>query len=430
MGTPRNLAGDLERLVAAGVLDGAAAERVRAFYGNEDRRGPGPLPEILSVLGGILVCAGIVLLVAYNWNALPRTLKTAIAFLLVASPGGAGLYALTREKPAKSGTMETIALFHSLLFGAALALIGQIYQLPENVVSFLSVYAASALVLAYLYRSLGAATAALVLGQILAAFLAVERDAPPILHAAFALPALPLWAAFRARGERLRAGWTATATALALAAATVAVLVHTDGRAWMALLAAFASFSLASGAFLEDRGERAGRRLRAWGSALGVVLAFAGSWSEVWDGADAVRGLRGSAGLLFGLYVVSAAAFVGFRVRRTRIALPLADLLPLTLAAAQIGLFGDAAPLAASLCVVAYAALGFRAGWRERSLKQLNGAFILSLAFAIARFLDMTDSMLVRGAAFLAGGVSVFVFNRLIAARLRRSAAEEAKDGR
>ena len=52
------------------------------------------------------------------------------------------------------------------------------------------------------------------------------------------------------------------------------------------------------------------------------------------------------------------------------------------------------------------------------------------LAFAIARFLDMTDSMLVRGAAFLAGGVSVFIFNRLIAARLRREGSGEAKDGR
>ena len=62
---------NLEQWVAAGVLDAATAARIRAF--EQSRRSTEGLrwPVLLALaLGGVLLCAGVLLFVAAHWDEL------------------------------------------------------------------------------------------------------------------------------------------------------------------------------------------------------------------------------------------------------------------------------------------------------------------------------------------------------------------------
>lgn len=62
---------NLDQWVAAGVLDTATAERIRGF--EQSRRSSDGLrwPVLLALaLGGVLLCAGVLLFVAAHWDEL------------------------------------------------------------------------------------------------------------------------------------------------------------------------------------------------------------------------------------------------------------------------------------------------------------------------------------------------------------------------
>src|SRR5215831_15002607 len=75
---------NLEQWVAAGVLDAAAAARIRAFQ--QSRRSAEGLrwPVLLALaLGGVLLCAGVLLFVAAHWDELSPASRFSLVLLLV-----------------------------------------------------------------------------------------------------------------------------------------------------------------------------------------------------------------------------------------------------------------------------------------------------------------------------------------------------------
>ena len=87
---------------------------------------------VISFVGAILVACGLILLVAANWDGIPRGVKIAAGLLLMFGAHGAGWY--LREVRAiyrKSG--EALHLIGSALFLGNMALIGQIYHISSRV---------------------------------------------------------------------------------------------------------------------------------------------------------------------------------------------------------------------------------------------------------------------------------------------------------
>ena len=119
----------LDRWISAGVLDAGTAARIRSF---EDSRGSGERlrwPVVLALaLGGILLCAGILLFVAANWDQMTPTSRFALVLLMVgAFPVGG---ALSSEKfPALSVTLHAIG---TVCLGAGIYLAAQIFNLQSN----------------------------------------------------------------------------------------------------------------------------------------------------------------------------------------------------------------------------------------------------------------------------------------------------------
>jgi len=86
---------------------------------------------IISVVGGLLVASGVVLLIASNWGEIPRWLKllAGLALMLASHLAGWRLREAGGQYP-KSG--EALHLVGSLLFLGNIALVGQIYHLSSR----------------------------------------------------------------------------------------------------------------------------------------------------------------------------------------------------------------------------------------------------------------------------------------------------------
>lgn len=125
----KHLSADLPRWVGMGLVTDSNAQAILKDAEAQQGQGWFRLPLILSMLGGVLVFAGVISLVASNWDFMPRLLRVAVLL------GGMGLaflsayYARTKQA---DGVAHGLAFLGTLIFGANLMLIGQIYHLPPN----------------------------------------------------------------------------------------------------------------------------------------------------------------------------------------------------------------------------------------------------------------------------------------------------------
>lgn len=125
----KQLATDLPRWVGLGYVSEPNAALILRDAEASQKEGWFRLPMILSMLGGLLVFAGVISWVAGNWDDLPRLLRTLL--LVGAMLLSLGIAHGAREK-GSDGLAHGFAFLAALLFGADIMLIAQIYQLPAN----------------------------------------------------------------------------------------------------------------------------------------------------------------------------------------------------------------------------------------------------------------------------------------------------------
>ena len=138
---------DIQKIHDAGlVTDGQRQKIIEHFQLQED--GGGKFLAIVSIIGAVLIAAGITLLIAAHWNEIPRGVKIATGLLLMlgfhaggwwlregggdaSSPVSSATGALrVQGKYRKTG--EALHLIGSCLFLANIALIGQIYNIVSR----------------------------------------------------------------------------------------------------------------------------------------------------------------------------------------------------------------------------------------------------------------------------------------------------------
>ena len=132
----------LERWVSAGVVDASTAARIRTFEESQSPSERLRWPVLLAVaLGGVLLCAGVLLFVAAHWDELSPAWRFALVLFLVALFPTAG--ALTEERfPALSTTFYAIG---TVCVGAGIFLTAQIFNLQEHWPSGILMWAIGAL---------------------------------------------------------------------------------------------------------------------------------------------------------------------------------------------------------------------------------------------------------------------------------------------
>src|SRR5688572_12011740 len=119
----RWLRAEFSELVSAGILSPEAAEALERHYANQIPEEPRRLGFILSaILGSLLVGAGILLLVAHNWDFLSRPIRCAIAFTPLVLSQGLALFVLARRNES-APWRESAAILNVAAIGTAIALV-------------------------------------------------------------------------------------------------------------------------------------------------------------------------------------------------------------------------------------------------------------------------------------------------------------------
>jgi uncharacterized membrane protein len=136
---------DIQKIHAAGLITAEQRDKIIAHFGLKDEGGK--FLVIVSFIGAVLVAAGIALLIAAHWDAIPRGVKLAAGLALMLGAHGAGWRLRgggDAPSPARSATGasrprgnypktgEALHFAGSLLFLGNIALVGQIYHLSSR----------------------------------------------------------------------------------------------------------------------------------------------------------------------------------------------------------------------------------------------------------------------------------------------------------
>lgn len=120
---------DVQKLHEAGLVTDEQRQKIIEHFRLEEDGGK--FLTIISFVGAVLIAAGIILLIASNWEDIPRGVKIAAGLLLMLGAHTGGWYLReVRQKYRKSG--EALHLVGSGLFLGNIALIGQIYHISTR----------------------------------------------------------------------------------------------------------------------------------------------------------------------------------------------------------------------------------------------------------------------------------------------------------
>jgi len=416
---------ELAQWRADGLIDAALAGRILARYpAAAVERNWGRI--IFSAIGAALVGLGVILFFAYNWQLIPKAGKLALVIAaLLAAHGGA--IALARRAGASSGLVEGLHVLGTMLFGAGIWLVAQIYHIDEHYPTAFLVWSLGALALAWAIPSMAQALLALFLVTFWAGVEAFEFRTPihgaPLLVVLGVLP-LAWW-------RRSPALLFCTLAVLYLVTAVAAVGI--EAKVLVPLLFLMGAAAVVAGAAAPATAfPSASGPLRSLGLLVvlgcGYVLTFKGSGGLLHKLDLAKPGVAiylGAAGAALVLALVllargGLARLDGYR----RWELGLAGLgLALVLASLFMFAHGGGWPvvLAFNAIVLAFAALLILEGSEHLRPKLVGAGCLIFAMVAIGRYADLFTSLLVRAAVFVALGAALFAVGNFYSRSRRRA---------
>jgi uncharacterized membrane protein len=191
----QRLEADLAQWEADGVITPAAVATIRVAL---PPLAPGVnIPVVVAIVGGLLIAAAFLAFVAAHWTELARLLRLAILLAGIVGAHGLGAWLARADRPVLA---DLCAGAGSIIFGAGIALVGQMYHLGGDFAGGMLLWAIGALAAAALTGSRGAFAVALVVASIWTSMRAFEiRDVPHFSFVAIWLLAAGLALAWNSR---------------------------------------------------------------------------------------------------------------------------------------------------------------------------------------------------------------------------------------
>ncbi len=433
----RWLYGELPRLVERGVLTPDAAEALRRHYGPLDSADAGATwgQILLASFGALLVGGGIILIVAHNWDDLGRPARAAIVLAMLAIAQALTIYA-TAWRPRSIAWREGASAFLVCAVGAAIALVGQTYNVGGSFESLMRAWLWLVVLVPYLT---GSNLASILFWALLVVRVGnlSWRDGPsdPWLLVFAALPFVV------GRLRREPQSWATALLAIASAASIFIVgSIFSGTHGWNGLWAVFqvsfvaavvAAASWPPGAESVDPWRRR-VLLPAW--LVLIVVATILTFDDAWRTVSIVdRDIRRINVILTALVAAACAVFATIlTIRLARAgkmvaaaAASAALLVVLLHALAMMDTTGvsEVGWIAFNLWLLALGILAVIEGLSALELGTMNRGLAALAALIGARFFDTDLNFLARGLAFVAFGLACFAVNIWLMRRVRKRAA-------
>ena len=423
------LLGELGGLVGKGVLDEAAAARLRAHYAQAaggSRLGWGMI--LLATGGASLIGLGVILIFAHNWENWTPGVRVALSLLPLLAGQAACAYALragSRPWSEAAGTFTAIAI------GASIALIAQTYQFGGDLPRFLMTWLLLAAPLIYL---LDASAVAAIVWALVLGWVTTHHDGwwarddswqgalrLPVFLALFSLPLPHLVRHLRLDRSGARVAWLLR-SAIVVFAVGLAFASGADNRdALFLIYAALAAAAVLAGQrYFSGSHGLWGNPLLGAGHAGVFVIALAATIQEAQHDFD----WPNTTILLLPLVAGAGALWLAWRSfsEGDRLVAPLIGALtPFVFVLPALD--GNALGLIlAHLYVLALAAAFIRTGLRNARLGQANLGAALLTALMLLRFFDSELGYVVRGVGFIVTGVGFFIAIFWLRRRVRQAA--------
>ena len=424
---------ELPTLVSEGVLTGEGAERLRQHYGEgEPRSGRRIALTVCSILGAVLIGAGVILLLAHNWDDLSRAARTALSLVPLAAAQALAFWALATGRRS-AAWREGLGTYLSLAVGAAIALVAQTYNIPGDTGSFLLTWMLLILPAVYL---LDAVVPAVIYLAGMTAWAGCEQSARG--HSAWfwvwmAL-ALPYFAAHVRRNPYSPAsavlGWS---LAICLGIGMGIVLSPVLENVWIVLYSLLlAAFYLAGTVWFRNSPTAWQNPLHSVGAmgiaGLSLLLSFKWLWHEFDYNhlllLNFARPEAWAALLVLGILLVLATALLPAVRRLDPFRLVYGAMPAMAVGGQWLHSRWDSRPPAVlfSLYLFALGLTTLVSGIRRGRIGTVNAGLLMLAALIVARFFDSDLSFVVRGLAFVGVGVGFLVANVVMIKRMKGGA--------
>ncbi|MEE9267584.1 MAG: DUF2157 domain-containing protein [Gammaproteobacteria bacterium] len=414
-----------------GLIDAGQAEALRARYPVSDQDTPWSR-IIVSSVGAIVFGLGIILFFAYNWADMHKVTKLALVFGAVLATHGTGFY-LSASADAKRSLVESLHVMGTMLFGAGIWLVAQIYHIDEHYPDAFFVWGIGALALAWAMPSVAQGLMAVLLVFLWGSFEVFDFSSPTHWGSwVVLLGVLPLAWMQRSR-VLLFFALVAFITLFVFSAGQV------EGDLVIAALFYLACLHLAAGR-LSTRSAfpESAPLFSVVGYSVYLVLLYLFSFHEV--ARELVR--LNPEGMLEWSYVIAPliASLLAWAVLLATGAWQRADgirrwetgLILLAMLLVLIAQFGASrgdvgiVVFAFNLIFLGHCVVMIVRGTGRLNWKQVSLGCVLFSALAFARFLDLFDDLLMRSLFFLALGAGLFLIGNFYSHRKKLQGASHA----
>jgi uncharacterized membrane protein len=384
---------------------------------------------LFSVIGAVLFGLGVILFFAWNWDGMPKAAKLGVIFAGLLASQSAGLWFHFKGRNRALG--EGLAGLGTLLFGAGMILIAQIYHIDEHFPNSFVVWGLAALAMAWVLASVTQGFLAVLL---LTLWFATEMwSFQSTMHAAaplIGLGLLPLaW--------RERSAWLFGVATLAFIFTLLVSAVDVD-EAWRwvfadAIVLAVSLILIHPTLYRADF-PQISATLHNLGFLGYIILLYLFSFDEAASIFRQTLEVRPQDGFYFSVLAVAALVALVIAFRREMAEPRQLDQLhyPLVLLSLVLllGAFFRADAVTpwlwtvTNVILLTHAVVWILTGSRDQHGRVVAAAAILCVMVAIPRFLDLFDSLLMRALMFLLLGASLFLLGNFYQRQGRRNAPE------
>ena len=151
-GAIRWLRDELPALVAGNVITEETATALRHHYAATETRSRNFAFALLAIVGSVLIGAGIILLIAHNWDELSRPTRCLIAFLPLIGTQALGAFVLLRRNDSQAWR-ETAAILNVAAIATAISLVSQTYQIQGTLDRFMVTWLLLSIPIVYIFQT-------------------------------------------------------------------------------------------------------------------------------------------------------------------------------------------------------------------------------------------------------------------------------------
>lgn len=430
------LASELPGLVGAGVISEETADKLRGHYGEVDpNSGRRIALTICSILGSLLIGAGIILLLAHNWRELSRLTRTILSIAPLAISQVIALWVVWSGKDS-SAWREGVATFLTLAIGASISLVAQTYHIHGDLGSFLLTWSVLSLPLVYL---LNASLPAIIYLVGITSWSGYEQNCAE--HAILFWPLLAaiiphVWMETRKDVYATRSTVLRWALAVCLTIATGIVLEKVVPGLWLVVYSSlFAVMYLAGARWFSGADSIFRKPFHTIGSAGIAILAFVFTYESPWHEIGWYHYRHGSrfyewaavpdylltiALLVSAVYLFVAAFREGERYKLLLGVFPILTVCTYSLASADMGYMGAVLLFNVYLLVLGVGTMVN--GVRNLRLSSVNGGMFVISALIVGRFFDSDIGFVARGVVFIVLGTGFLAGNIILSRKMKGNA--------